>query len=196
MSIWSLSLESFRDGIAADPPVPSCGATACVCASFGLALLLMALRKSAGLDPNGEIRKLIFEAEQLMAAMKAHADNDVRTFRAYIEEPEAEANGHSHQLTLEVTLGALAAARCCVEGIELAELSLHGVKPVLQCDVIAAVFFLHASLSALLLNVDADANQLVPSDRKIQLMHDRRELQRLADEVVVRVGHLRTPPQG
>ncbi|EJN34699.1 methenyl tetrahydrofolate cyclohydrolase [Pseudomonas sp. GM78] len=189
MSIWLTSLESFRNRIAADTPVPSCGATSCVCASFGLALLLMALRKSDTRHLEDQREKNIHEVEQLMDVMKAHADNDVRAFSAYIEEPLSDAQGHSQQRTLEVTLGALAAARGCLQGIELAQCGLPCVKPSLQCDVVAAVLILHASLSALLLNVDSDVDQIVPSARRAELAQDRRDLQQKADEALARAWH-------
>lgn len=187
MSIWSSSLESFRDKIAADTSVPSCGATSCVCASFGLALLLMALRKSAACNLEDERKKTIYEVEQLMDVMKAHADNDVRTFSAFIKEPVVDSQGHSQQRILEITLGALAAARCCLQGIELAETGLPCVKPFLHCDVVAAVLTMHASLSAILLNVDSDVEQLEPSARRTDLVHSRSDLQRKADEALARV---------
>jgi formiminotetrahydrofolate cyclodeaminase len=187
MSIWLSSLESFRDKIAADTSVPGCGATSCVCASFGLALLLMALRKSDTHHLEDERNKTIHAVEQLMDVIQAHADNDVRAFSAYIEEPLAQAQGHSQQRTLDVTLGALAAARGCLQGIELAQRGLPCVKSTLQCDLVAAVLIMHASLSALLLNVDSDVDQIVPSARRTELAHDRCDLQQKADEALARV---------
>jgi formiminotetrahydrofolate cyclodeaminase len=147
----------------------------------------MALRKSVACNLQDEQQKTLHEVEQLMPVMKAHADNDVRMFSAFIKEPQVDSQGHSQQRTLEVTLGALAAARCCLQGIELAQRGLPCVKPLLQCDVVAAVLIMHASLSALLLNVDSDNDQLVPSVRRTEVVNSRRDLQQKADEALARV---------
>lgn len=187
MSIWTSSLDSFSDAIAADTPVPSCGAMACVCAHFSLALLLMALRKSAGCDLEQERQTTISEIEHLLPVIKAHADNDVRTFSAFIDESQATDQGHSEQRTLEITLGALAAARSCLQGIDLAQRGLACVKAFLQSDAVAAALTLHASLSALLLNMDSDLDQLEPSERKIDLERSRAELQHRADQALGRI---------
>jgi formiminotetrahydrofolate cyclodeaminase len=61
------------------------------------------------------------------------------------------------------------------------------VKSTLQCDLVAAVLIMHASLSALLLNVDSDVDQIVPSARRTELAHDRCDLQQKADEALARV---------
>jgi formiminotetrahydrofolate cyclodeaminase len=147
----------------------------------------MALRKSDTHHLEDERNKTIHAVEQLMDVIQAHADNDVRAFSAYIEEPLAQAQGHSQQRTLDVTLGALAAARGCLQGIELAQRGLPCVKSTLQCDLVAAVLIMHASLSALLLNVDSDVDQIVPSARRTELAHDRCDLQQKADEALARV---------
>lgn len=147
----------------------------------------MALRKSAAGNLEDDRKKIIYEVEQLMLLMKAQADNDIRAFSAFINEPLLNSQGHSQQRILEITLGALAAARCCLQGIELAENGLRCVKPFLQCDVVAAILTMHASLSALLLNVDSDVDQLALSDRKSDLILSRSDLQRKADEALARV---------
>lgn len=184
MSIWSTTMEAFCEQVASSAPVPSCGAAACASAGFSLALLLMALRKSAGGVQDPELAGRIAETEALLAVIKAHADNDMKTFGAFIEDSASSSSGHDPQLSLDVTLGSLAAARSCLKGIELAAAGMPRVKKTLKCDVTSCALMLHASLSALLINVDADADNLSGSRQGARVMGDRAEIQRAADDLL------------
>lgn len=159
MSLWTSTLESYLDQVAADTPVPSSGATTAVCANLGLGLLLMALHNTARKEPGSDIQRLIKTVEELKEVLKAHADNDVRTFRAYIDETP-ERGGHTKQRALDITLGSLAAARSCYEGLCLAERAMGLVHTHVRTDVISAALIMHASLCAMLLNVDSDCSQV------------------------------------
>lgn len=187
MSVWSLTLESFRNQVSAHSPVPSCGATACVCASFGLALILLAMRNTAAKKPNAALAALIESAEALTPVLSAHADNDVRTFDAYIDETSHGGATHSEQRTLDITLGALAAARSAFECLLLAEQALEHVAPHLRGDVVAGALIAHASLSALLLNVDADASHLESEGIASTIWPSRKALQDEADTALERI---------
>lgn len=184
MSIWSTTMEAFCEQVASSAPVPSCGAAACASAGFSLALLLMALRKSAGGEQDPELAGRIAETEALLAVIKAHADNDMKTFGAFIEDSASSNSGHDPQLSLDVTLGSLAAARSCLKGIELAAAAMPRVKKTLKCDVTSCALMLHGSLSALLINVDADAGNLSGSRQGARVMGDRAEIQRAADDLL------------
>jgi formiminotetrahydrofolate cyclodeaminase len=188
MSVWSCTLNSFCDQVASSAPVPSCGATACVCASLALALLQMAIRKSYDQEKtDSELDLDIIKGQQLLNEMKAHADNDMRTFGAFIENAATESSRHSRQHALDITLGSLAAARSCHEGIVLAQSAFSNVKRALQCDVVSSALMMHASLSALLINVDMDAANLPASIQTIELMRARADLQSQADELLARL---------
>lgn len=188
MSLWSYTLDSFCEQIASPAPVPSGGATACVCASFALALLQMAIRKSCDQEHADSELDFAASVEELLVVMKAHADNDVRTFGAFIGKSPPGSPGHSRQEALDITLGSLAAARSCFEGILLAQAAAPSVKKTLQCDVVSSAWMMHASLSALLINVDADAANLPDSNQKQDAMRTRADLQSQADQAL---GHLR-----
>lgn len=191
MSIWSTTMEAFCEQVASPGPVPSCGAAACASAGFSLALLLMALRKSVGGEQDPGLASLTTETQALLEVVKAHADNDMKTFGAFIEDSAASASGHDPQLSLDVTLGSMAAARSCLQGIELAAAAMPCVKKSLRCDVMSCALMLHASLSALLINVDADAGNLSGSRQGARVMGDRADIQRAAD---VLLASLRVTP--
>jgi hypothetical protein len=88
----------------------------------------MAIHKSYDQEQADSEPDLSIRAEQLLNLMKAHADNDVRTFGAFIEEAAPGSSLHSRQHTLDITLGSLAAARSCFEGIALAHSAVSSVK--------------------------------------------------------------------
>jgi formiminotetrahydrofolate cyclodeaminase len=184
MSIWSDTMEAFCEQVASSAPVPSCGAAACASASFSLALLLMALRKSVGGEQDRRLTSLTAETQALLAVIKAHADNDMKTFAAFIENSTASASGHDPQLSLDVTLGSLAAARSCLQGIELAAAAMPCVKKSLKCDVTSCALMLHGSLSALLINVEADAGNLSCPEQARSVMGDRARIQSAADSLL------------
>jgi len=54
----------------------------------------------------------------------------------------------------------LATAHACVEALGIAERALPMVEPSLRCDVEAAVLLLSACVDAVLLNVEADMDEL------------------------------------
>ncbi|VEF10821.1 methenyltetrahydrofolate cyclohydrolase [Pseudomonas fluorescens] len=187
MSVWSCTLDSFCEQVASPAPVPSCGATACVTAGLALALLQMAIRKSCDQELGNNALGIAAEVEQLLGVMKAHADNDMRTFGAFIENGATGSSRHSRQHALDITLGSLAAARSCYEGIALAQSAIAKVKKALHCDVVSSALMMYASLSALLINVDTDAANLTPSTHTEELTRTRAELQSQADELLARL---------
>jgi formiminotetrahydrofolate cyclodeaminase len=144
----------------------------------------MALRKSVGGEQDPRLASLTTETQALLEVVKAHADNDMKTFGAFIEDSAASASGHDPQLSLDVTLGSMAAARSCLQGIELAAAATPCVKKSLRCDVLSCALMLHACLSALLINVEADAGNLSCPDQAISVMRDRVRIQRAADKLL------------
>ena len=187
MSLWSSTLESWLEQISADTPVPSCGATVSVCANMGLGLLLMALRNAQRKQPAAPRQELIVSCEQLTAVLAAHADNDVRTFQAYIDELSEKAGVHTQERILEITLASLAAARSCYEGLCLAERAMPWVVTHMRSDVVSAALIMHASLCALLLNVDADCAQLEQEQHVPDPTAARSLLQREGENVLRRI---------
>jgi formiminotetrahydrofolate cyclodeaminase len=148
----------------------------------------MAIRKSYDQEQtDSELDLDIIKGQQLLTVMKAHADNDMRTFGAFIEDARTGSSRHSRQHALDITLGSLAAARSCYEGIVLAQSAVSNVKRALQCDVVSSALMMHASLSALLINVDMDAANLPASSQTTELMRARADLQSQADELLARL---------
>jgi formiminotetrahydrofolate cyclodeaminase len=147
----------------------------------------MAIHKSYDQEQADSEPDLSIRAEQLLNLMKAHADNDVRTFGAFIEEAAPVSSLHSRQHTLDITLGSLAAARSCFEGIALAHSAVSSVKKALRCDVVSSAVMMHASLTALLINVDTDAANLARYSRTEELIRTRADLQSQADELLARL---------
>ncbi|WP_159811730.1 cyclodeaminase/cyclohydrolase family protein [Pseudomonas sp. 18058] len=192
MSLWSCTLDSFCEQVASVAAVPSCGATACVTASLALALLQMAIRKSCDQEVGNTALGIAAEVERLLDVMKAHADNDMRTFGAFTENAAAGSSRPSRQYALDITLGSLAAARSCYEGIALAQSAISKVKRTLQCDVVSSALMMHASLSALLINVETDAANFTPSTHTEELTRTRAELQSQADELLARLRSIST----
>lgn len=157
-SVWTWPLGQFRDALAGHAPVPSCGATAAVCGTLGLALLTMALSKSQAREPHHDRAALLAQAQGLLPRLAAHADSDMRAFGRFIADlPRTEPEDALRQADVaRMTEGARQAAQDGLLALELAVAALPTTEAGLRCDVLAGGRLIHASVQALLLNVGED----------------------------------------
>jgi len=152
--LWQLSLAQFRHSVA-ERALPGCGAVTAVTADLAVALIIKALRVSAA--HGGASREaLLAEARSLLGRPGAFADDDVAVFSEFLKSDERLAPDLSRQACAVP----LATAHACVEALGIAERALPMVEPSLRCDVDAAVLLLSACVDAVLLNVEADMDEL------------------------------------
>lgn len=157
-SIWAWPLAEFRDALAGQAAVPSCGATAAVCGNLGLALVTMALGKSQSRHPSARLAALLHQAKALMPRLGAHADADMRAFGRFIEDlPRTEPDDAQRQADVtRMTEGARRAAEDAQQALELAAAAAPLAAEGLRCDVLAGGQMIYASVQALLLNLAED----------------------------------------
>ena len=152
--LWQLSLAQFRQSVA-ERALPGCGAVTAVSADLAVALIIKALRVSAAYG-GASCEALLAEARSLLGRPGAFADDDVAVFSEFLKSDERLAPDLSRQACAVP----LATAHACVEALGIAERALPMVEPSLRCDVEAAALLLGACVDAVLLNVEADMDEL------------------------------------
>lgn len=150
--LWQLSLAQFRHAVA-ERALPGCGAVTAVSADLAVALIVKALRVSAA-HGSASCEALLAEARALLGRPGAFADDDVAVFSDFLKGDQAP------ELSRQACAVPLATAHACVEALGTAERALPMVEPSLRCDVEAAVLLLSACADAVLLNVEADMDEL------------------------------------
>lgn len=178
--VWTRPLAEFRDAAAANQPTPGCGAVAAVSADLGLALVLKGLRISDAHERTSRRRQLLEAAESMLGRPGAFADDDMQAFEAYLDslhdDPEAR-----QQASRQACAVPLATARSCLQALELAVAAWPQTALHVRSDVHAGALLIHAALSAVLLNVDADLAALGDRVAQQQTRQARRRLQDDAD---------------
>ncbi len=152
--LWQLGLAQFRQSVA-ERALPGCGAVTAVTADLAVALIVKALRVSAA-HGDASCEALLAEARSLLGRPGAFADDDVAVFSDYLKDDE----GRKPDLSRQACAVPLATAHACVEALGIAERALPMVEPSLRCDVEAAVLLLSACVDAVLLNVEADMDEM------------------------------------
>ena len=142
-SIWSESLGSFSDAVAATRPAPAGVAAAAVTAELGLSLMIKAMSITGGHD------ELVAAARQARAHLRGAADDDIGAVTAYMQSRDAAAL----QQAIEAPLRA---ARATVAGMELCAKASGNVKPSLAADLKATQALLAGALRAILICIDAN----------------------------------------
>lgn len=185
-TVWAWPLARFRDALAGQEAVPSCGATAAVGASLALALITMALAKSLERQPTEALAQLLEQARSLQPVLDTHADRDMRAFGRFIDDlPHTAPEDAQRQADVRhMTEGAYAAAADALRGLELARDALPLAAKGLRCDLLAGGLMLQANLRALLLNVTEDLPLLTDPAAAAALEAAAQALGRRAEQAV------------
>ncbi len=190
-SVWTLSLERFRQDTAANRPTPGCGAVAAVSASLGLALVLKALRISQARQEDPRRQRLIEPVETLLERLGSFADDDMQAFSRYLQaarQPDDASDDDALQAAARQACAVpLATAHACLEALGLSVSALPLAIEVVRADIQAGALLIHSALSAALLNVDADLPCLSEQDSREQARAMRQRLQTDADTTLQRL---------
>ncbi|WP_423820634.1 cyclodeaminase/cyclohydrolase family protein [Salinisphaera sp. SPP-AMP-43] len=183
-SLWNMTLGAFRDDIESRS-MPGCGAAAASSAANGLALVLKGLRLSADDETAASRDRLIEQADVCVDALAGYADEDVAAFQDYLAARKAASDPDRDSAVAEagqrITQVPVDTARACLEGLALSRQAMAYTKPALQSDTRAGAQLLHAGLSMVLLNVDANTAQLDDPQASDALRQERQRLQADAD---------------
>lgn len=140
-SIWSESLATFSDSVAATRPAPAGVAAAAVAAELGISLLIKTLAITGGQDD------VLSAARQEAAHLRGAADEDIGAVMTFMQARDAAALRQAIEAPMR-------AARATVAGLELC--AKASVKPALTADLRAAQALLAGALRAILICLDAN----------------------------------------
>src|SRR5688572_22738804 len=147
MTLWSMTLSDFRRELGSRASTPGGGSASCVCGSFGLGLVVMALEISrpAQGEASAELSELLQRGAALDAEIQRHADHDVEVFTAYMRALKLPRSTSAEQAarSLAVSVAAqaaaeapLAAGRDLLAALQLAARAGGSVKTALKSDVL------------------------------------------------------------
>ncbi|GAB2788410.1 hypothetical protein GCM10027040_13290 [Halomonas shantousis] len=188
-SVWSMPLAEFRDAIVSRA-APGCGAAAAAAADVGLALVMKGLRISQTRQHDARRTVLAEQAQALLHTLGRHADQDMAAFEDYLNATQLPRDSRAQQqerdravaeAAVRINAIPLATAETCLEALTLATEALPLTVASLRSDVVAGGFLLHAGLSAVLLNVDANLASLDDDARRERAHRERQALQQEAD---------------
>lgn len=196
MTLWDATLAEFREQVGSSAPTPGGGSVACVCAAFGVGLLVMSLeitRRAAG---DAALDGMLAEGRELSRRLVAHADRDVAVFQAYMaalglpRASEDEKRARKAALSAAALAAAeapLAAAGDMLAALELAENAALVVKPNIASDVLGGADLLGGSIAAVLRNVDVNVGSIADEGQRDRVRRAREALAHRAGESLERV---------
>lgn len=203
MSLFDLKVAELRDLTASDVPTPGGGSVACVSASLGLALVIMAVEITAKGGADEPTVRWLASARRKLDELSSHADRDVRAFEhymlAYAMPRETEDEKVARKTAMASALVActecpLVAAEDMVEALSLAKASVPYVRRSVTSDVLAGADLLEGSIAAVLRSVDVNVRSMRDATRASPYEERRREVERrgraIREEIVEIVARL------
>jgi formiminotetrahydrofolate cyclodeaminase len=165
-SIWSTTLEDFRDRLASIEPVPAGVAAAAVSATLALALLSKVLQVTRNRkDFAGDqalMAELLADSRYTFQTLSRLADDDVAAFRefmAYTKLPDAKADMRDAAIRSSINVP-LDVARAATFGIALCEKASGHVHPVVAPDLGIAAGLLAGAVRSTLITVNSNLQHL------------------------------------
>ena len=165
-SIWTATLQQFRDRMASHEPVPAGVTAAAVSATLALALLSKVLQvtlrhKDFTGDPN-LVGALLEDARKSSVQLSHLADDDVAAFQQYMDCVRSkQPPGSALRKTIEVPLNV---ARAASVGITLCEKSAGHVHVVVAPDLRIAAALLEGAVRSTLVTLKSNLEQLPEGD--------------------------------
>jgi len=169
-SLWDLTATEIKSRIASIAPTPGGGSVSVISATLGLALLHKAASVSLKRSADNPARHqglvvLLAQTAPAMDSLSRLADEDADAFQSYIEacslphttEDESAARRSSMaEALLRATQVPIESAAQMAEGLAFAETVVGLAEANVLSDVFAGALLLHASIKAVLLNVDTN----------------------------------------
>jgi formiminotetrahydrofolate cyclodeaminase len=182
-SIWKSTLEEFRAQLASRDPVPAGVSAAAITASLALSLLIKVLeiarnRRDFRGDP-GKVEELLTAARVESSKLAQYADEDTAAFAAYMasrgkpNEPAALLLRKAIEIPLE-------AARTAAEGLKLCAGAVPMTPASIQPDLGTSTLLLAASVRAMLLSAESNAQRLADPDFQREVAREVENLKLVA----------------
>jgi formiminotetrahydrofolate cyclodeaminase len=165
-SIWTNTLEEFRDRVASVDPVPAGVTAAAVTAALALALLSKVLevtRKHKDFADDPELISALRDAAQNTSEKLSQlADDDVAAFQEYLDCLRSkQPAGSAIRRTIEVPLNV---ARTAAAGLTFCQQAAGHVHAVVAPDLGIASGLLAGVVRSTLLTIDSNLQQLPEDD--------------------------------
>lgn len=185
MSLFDLKLGELRDLTASDAPTPGGGSVACVGATLGLGLVIMAAEITAKGGQGDALREWLARARAKLAELSRHADRDVEVFDGYArawalpratDDAKAARKSAIGAAAIACTEAPLAAARDMLDALGLAVDVAARVKRGVASDVLAGADLLVGALEAVLRNVDVNLPAILDRERAAAFAVERAAL--------------------
>jgi formiminotetrahydrofolate cyclodeaminase len=193
-SLWNLTTAQLRDQVASLKPTPGGGSVSTITATLGLALVHkgvnVSLKRSAS-DPTRHQRLVGLSAKltSLIDTLSAFADADSAAFESY-----TQARSLPHTTDIESTTRNLAmqqdllrstelpleSATEMIQALTFVEEALELADGHVISDIFSGALLLHASIKAVLLNVDANLGGIADTEKRGILKDRRIELESAA----------------
>lgn len=189
MSILDQSSIGFLDVLASKQPVPGGGGAAALGGAIGMALsnmvgnLTVGKKKYAEVEP--EVKALIAQGDQVIAALKALVDKDAEVFAPLSKAYGLPKDTPEQQAYKAETLEKLSKLACAVP-VEIMRKAYEGIKIhermgqigtlLAISDVGCGVVFLKSALISGMLNVVINLNTIQDQD---YVAHTRAEIEQL-----------------
>jgi methenyltetrahydrofolate cyclohydrolase len=165
-SIWTATLEQFRDRMASHEPVPAGVTAAAVSATLALALLSkvlqVTLRHKDFAGDRELVSALLDDTRNLFGILEHLADDDVAAFQHYLDcVRNKQPTGSALRKTIDVPLNV---ARSALLGIALCETSAGHVHAVVAPDLAIASALLDGAVRSALVTLKSNLQQLPSGD--------------------------------
>jgi formiminotetrahydrofolate cyclodeaminase len=193
-SIWSGTLEQFRDRMASHEPAPAGITATAVSAVLALALLAkvlqVTLRHKDFTGDRALVSALLEDARNLFGILSQLADDDVAAFQEYLDCMRShQPTGAALRKTIDVPLNV---ARSASLGVGLCETSAGHVHAVVAPDLRIAADLLEGAVRSALVTMKSNLRQLPAGDPycnevtaealQLSAKNERRSLAGIADE--------------
>jgi formiminotetrahydrofolate cyclodeaminase len=190
-SLWNLTAEDIRSGVASISPTPGGGSVSVITAILGLALVhkgtSVSLKKSAANAARHEsLVDLRMKLASTMESLSRFADEDASAFQSYVQarsipntsEGESAARRTSmNEALLRATQIPIESAAEMARGLNLAETAMALADAHVLTDIFAGALLLHASIKAVLLNLDANLPGIEDEELRETMKQRRIELE-------------------
>ncbi|MDD4169029.1 MAG: cyclodeaminase/cyclohydrolase family protein [Desulfotomaculaceae bacterium] len=202
--IYNKTLREVIELSASSKPVPGGGSVSAIVANFGLAMIAMVCRLTAGKikeeEVGHQVNEILDTANNLIQQLEKLVDEDMSAFENYIAatrlpkntDDEIKARGEAIQNALKsATETPLEIARVCLEALRIAaKLSTIGNKQVIS-DVGVGAVATEAAISGVLLSADINTAMIKDKDyvqkivaRKEMIQFEARQLKAIVMTVV------------
>ncbi len=167
------TLNTFLDELASSSPAPGGGSAAALAGALGAALTSMVCNLTLGkkkyADVEGDLKKVLEQAEQLRAQFTELIDRDTQAFNKVMEayalpkdsEPQKALRAAAvREATKEATLVPLEVMKHCIDALALAESVVSKGNTNSVSDAGVSALMLHAALEGAALNVRINLSAL------------------------------------